>query len=157
MSNHRILLLLLTALCLKLSAQAWDFTDEIDSPRLFLHPFITYASSVDDDVAWEENQFARTQFRMNVGSVSLNRLNTDVEARLNHDLDDHFTFRAKYLRQSFQHDPEDRETCSMELAWRMFEKVAVFAGANPRVRQGGCRYCRRRHAVGHHANQVCAS
>ncbi len=131
MRRRRFLLFFITISWLTLTAKDWDFTNEFDSPRLFLHPFITYASSIDDDIAWEKYQFARTQFRMNVGSVSLNRLNTNVEARLNHDLDDHLTFRVKYHRQSYQHDPDKREICSMEMEWRLFRNLAVFAGANP--------------------------
>ncbi len=114
-----------------LGAEEWEFEQEIFSPRLFLHPFATYLYDVKQVTDWELHQYADTQFRMNIGSVSLNRLNTDVQAQMNHDLNDYFTFRGRYDRQSFQHWPEDKEIMSMEMEARVFPWFSVFVGANP--------------------------
>ena len=129
--NYIALLLSVGIAHAELPREDWAFEDGYQNDLLYVHALANYAWDLEDQLAWELNQFTSNALRVNTGSVAADRLFTDIDLSLNPQLNDKWRFSGR-----FERDGQRRRTVTTEQLLLGFERSlldssAVFVMVNP--------------------------
>lgn len=132
--KHRIYIALLFSAATaraELPQENWAFEDSYQNDLLYVHALANYSWDLEAQLAWELNQFTGNALRVNTGSVSSDRLFTDIDLSLNQQLNDKWRFSGR-----FERDGQRRRTVTTEQLLLGFERSlpdnsAVFVTVNP--------------------------
>jgi hypothetical protein len=110
---------------------AWNFADSYYAKRFYLHPLVNYEFPIHwYDIA-ERTQFTGSLFRLNIGSVSLNKLNTEISYRLNRKLNNYLWFRVHFLKEQKQELLTQKNDTLLAFDFILTENFSLFIAANP--------------------------
>ena len=133
MKNRIYIALLFSAATARaeLPQENWAFEDSYQNDLLYVHALANYSWDIEAQLAWELNQFTDNALRINTGSVSSDRLFTDIDLSLNQQLNDKWRFSGR-----FERDGQRRRTVTTEQLLLGFERLlldnsAVFVTVNP--------------------------
>ena len=109
----------------------WAFEDGYQNDLLYVHALANYSWDLEAQLAWELSQFTNNALRVNTGSVSSDRLFTDVDLSINQQLNDKWRFSGR-----FERDGQRRRTVTTEQLLLGFERSlldnsALFVTVNP--------------------------
>ncbi len=129
----------LAALLCSANAQAqlpddeWDLEDGYSTNLLYLHALVNYSYDLEWQFEWERRQFAENSLRINTGSVSSDKLLTDVDLNINEALNDKWRFFGRFERAGFRRRPESDDLLLFGLERAVSDESAIYASANPEL------------------------
>ena len=115
----------------ELPQEDWAFEDGYRNDLLYVHALANYSWDLQAQFEWERHQFTNNALRVNTGSVSSDRLFTDIDLSVNESLNDKWRFSGR-----FERDGQRRRTVTTEQLLLGFERSildnsAVFVTVNP--------------------------
>lgn len=109
----------------------WALEDGYDNELNYVHSLVNYAQDLEWQFEWERRQFADNSLRVNSGSVSSDRLLTDVEITINEPLNDRWRFSGRFRRDGRRQPPIAGEQLLLGLERALFESSALYLTVNP--------------------------
>lgn len=109
----------------------WVLEDGYQTDLLYLHALANYAYDVEWQFDWERRQFAKNALRINTGSVSSDKLLTDVDLNINEQLSDKWRFFGRFDRAGARRRPGGEESLLLGFEGDVFESSALYIAANP--------------------------
>lgn len=107
------------------------FEDGYDNELLYVHALSNYAFDLEWQYDWERTQFSANALRVNTGSVSSDRLLTDIDFSFNEPLNDKWRFSGSFNRDGQRQRPIDTEQLLIGFERTLFDNSAVFVTVNP--------------------------
>ncbi len=108
----------------------WQYTDNYFAKRFYLHSLVNYDFALHWYDVMERNQYTSNQFMLNVGSVSLNKLDTLVRFSLNKELNRKIWFRAFYHKIQKHDLLSDENEVMMSFDLRLNKSLYIFLTGN---------------------------
>lgn len=124
-------LFLSTGVHAELPQDEWSFEDGYQNDLLYVHALANYSWDLEAQFDWERNQFTNNALRVNTGSVSSDRLFTDIDVSLNEKLNDQWRFSGRFERDGQRRRSITRERLLLGFERSLFEHSAVFVALNP--------------------------
>lgn len=131
---HRIMII---ALCVSAAARAelprddWEFEDGYRNDLLYVHALSNYAWDLEQQFDWERQQYTANAFRVNTGSVSSDRLLTDVNLAINEPLNERWRFVGRFDRNGERRRTITTEQLQLGFERSVFDQSGVFVMLNP--------------------------
>ncbi|MEO0575308.1 MAG: hypothetical protein AAF004_07585 [Pseudomonadota bacterium] len=131
------LVLLIVAIHIAAAARAqlpqedWDLEDGYRNDLLYVHALSNYAWDLEQQFAWERDQYIANAFRVNTGSVSSDRLFTDVNVAINEPLNEKWRFVGRFDRNGERRRSITTEQLQMGFERNVFNDSGVFVLLNP--------------------------
>lgn len=109
----------------------WEFEDPYRDQMLYLHALINYSYDLQWHLDWQRRKLSGNALRINTGSVTSNKLLTDVDLNINEVLNDKWRFVGRFRRDGLRQRPirEDRMLLGFERS--IFDSSAIYLTANP--------------------------
>jgi len=131
----RFLLFLLLACSASASAQLpdvdWEFEQPYRDQMLYLHALVNYSYDLQWQLDWESRQLADNALRVNTGSVTSDKLLTDVDLNINEALNDKWRFQGSFRRDGLRQRPNRKEQLLLGFERSIFESSALYVMVNP--------------------------
>ncbi len=131
----RFVLFLLFAWSASATAQLpdtdWEFEQPYRDQMLYLHALVNYSYDLQWQFDWERRQLADNALRVNTGSVTSDKLLTDVDLNINEALNDKWRFQASFRRDGLRQRPSQKEQLLLGFERSIFESSAVYVTVNP--------------------------
>ncbi|MEL7448501.1 MAG: hypothetical protein AAFN78_04785 [Pseudomonadota bacterium] len=108
-----------------------DFQDGYDTNLLYVHSTANYAWDLESQFDWERLQFVDNALRVNTGSVSSDKLFTDIELNLNGQLNDRWRISGSFDRLGARENPVTTEQLLLGFEGRIAGSHAAFVNINP--------------------------
>lgn len=108
----------------------WIYSENYFAKRFYLHSFANYDYPLHWYNEMEFGQFEGSRFQLNVGSVSLNKLNTEIQYRFNAELNDRFMFRLHYLKLQKHELLTDHNDVLMSFDYKLSGRILLFIAGN---------------------------
>lgn len=112
-------------------AQERPFEDGYDNELLYVHALVNYAYDLEWQYDWERTRFAANALRVNTGSVSSDKLLTDIDFSFNEPLNEKWRFSGSFERDGQRQRPVTREQLLLGFERSLFETSAIFVTVNP--------------------------
>ncbi len=131
----RFLFLLLSACSASATAQLpdadWDFEQPYRDQMLYLHALVNYSYDLQWQFDWERRQLADNSLRVNTGSVTSDKLLTDIDLNINEGLNDRWRFQGRFTRDGLRQRPIRKEQLLLGFEGSIFESSALYVTVNP--------------------------
>lgn len=125
------LLLATAAVQAELPQEDWAFEDSYQNDLLYVHALANYSWDLETQFAWERNQFTKNALRINTGSVSSDKLFTDVDLSINEPLNDKWRFSGRFERDGQRRRSITTEQLLLGFERSVLQNSAVFVTLNP--------------------------
>ena len=129
--SYIALLLSAAAVHAELPQEDWAFEDSYQNDLLYVHALANYSWDLETQFSWELNQFTNNALRINTGSVSSDRLFTDVDLSLNQPLNDKWRFSGRFERDGQRRRTITTEQLLLGLERSLLDNSALFVTVNP--------------------------
>ena len=129
--SYIALLLSAAAVRAELPQEDWAFEDSYQNDLLYVHALANYSWDLEAQFSWELNQFTNNALRINTGSVSSDRLFTDVDLSLNQRLNDKWRFSGRFERDGQRRRTITTEQLLLGLERSLLDNSALFITVNP--------------------------
>ena len=129
--SYIALLLSAAAVRAELPQEDWAFEDSYQNDLLYVHALANYSWDLEAQFSWELNQFTNNALRINTGSVSSDRLFTDVDLSLNQRLNDKWRFSGRFERDGQRRRTITTEQLLLGLERSLLDNSALFVTVNP--------------------------
>lgn len=131
----KIVLLLLIACSASAAAQLpdadWDFEQPYRDQMLYLHALVNYSYDLQWQLDWERRQMADNSLRVNTGSVTSDKLLTDIDLNINETLNDQWRFQGSFRRDGLRQRPVQKEQLLLGFERSIFELSGLYVTVNP--------------------------
>ena len=98
---------------------------------LYLHALVNYSYDLQWQFNWERRQLADNAVRVNTGSVTSDKLLTDIDLNINEALNDNWRFQGRFRRDGLRQRPTRKEQLLLGFERSVFESSAVYVTINP--------------------------
>ena len=129
--SYIALLLSVATVRAELPQEDWAFEDSYQNDLLYVHALANYSWDLEAQFSWELNQFTNNALRINTGSVSSDRLFTDVDLSLNQRLNDKWRFSGRFERDGQRRRTITTEQLLLGLERSLLDNSALFITVNP--------------------------
>jgi hypothetical protein len=129
--NYIVLLFSAGIVRAELPQENWAFEDGYQNDLLYVHALANYSWDLEAQLAWEIDQFTGNALRINTGSVSSDRLFTDIDLSLNQQLNDKWRFSGRFERDGQRRRTVTTEQLLLGFERSLFDNSAVFVTVNP--------------------------
>lgn len=109
----------------------WAFEDGYGTDLLYVHALANYSWDLEAQFEWEQKRFVDNALRVNTGSVSSDRLFTDIDLGLNEQLNDDWRFFGRFERDGQRRRSVTTEQLLLGFERSLFERSAIFVALNP--------------------------
>lgn len=127
--------LLFLALSVNAAAQLpdadWDFEQPYRDQMLYLHALVNYSYDLQWQLDWEHRQLADNSLRVNTGSVTSDKLLSDIDLNINETLNDRWRFQGSFRRDGLRQRPIRKEQLLLGFEGSIFESSALYVTVNP--------------------------
>ena len=109
----------------------WEFENAYRDQMLYLHALVNYSYDLQWELDWQRRQFTGNALRVKTGSVSSDKLLTDVQLRINERLDDQWRVSASFNRDGLRQRPVQSEQLLLGFERSILESSSVYLMVNP--------------------------
>ncbi|MEL6868869.1 MAG: hypothetical protein AAFO81_03625 [Pseudomonadota bacterium] len=109
----------------------WAFEDGYNNDLLYVHALSQYAWDLEEQFHWERQQYAGNALRVNTGSVSSDRLFTDIDLTVNEALNARWRFIGRFDRNGERRRSATTEQLQIGFERQVLQDSAVFVTLNP--------------------------
>ncbi|MDH3362374.1 MAG: hypothetical protein OEM50_01570 [Gammaproteobacteria bacterium] len=131
----RLFLLLLMACWANATAQLpdadWDFEQPYRDQMLYLHALVNYSYDLQWQLDWERRQLGDNALRVNTGSVTSDKLLSDIDLNINETLNAKWRFQGSFRRDGLRQRPVRKEQLLLGFERSVFESSALYVTVNP--------------------------
>ena len=131
----RFVLFLLFACSASATAQLpdtdWEFEQPYRDQMLYLHALVNYSYDLQWQFDWERRQFADNALRVNTGSVTSDKLLTDIDLNINEALNDKWRFQGSFRRDGLRQRPNRKEQLLLGFERSILDSSAIYVTINP--------------------------
>ena len=131
----KFIFLLLIACSASATAQLpdsdWEFEQPYRDQMLYLHALVNYSYDLQWQFDWERRQLADNALRVNTGSVTSDKLLTDIDLTINEALNDKWRFQGSFRRDGLRQRPNRKEQLLLGFERSILESSALYVTVNP--------------------------